>query len=301
MKHLLLNIDEEDGDKGAGGDGKDDKETIDSAVDSAVDKAEKELNKDDEDEEDSEDKEKDEDEDDEESEEDEEDLTEDQQKQAKNVFKLLSNPETAVDALRTLAAQAGLKLEKVETKEEKKEVKKAIKDIVKEKLGTNYPHLADILGDTLQDLLTEAIKDGNKAIRDKMAAEAHEKLKSEITTAQTKVVNEFVDVPARVLQEFVRMQEQGELLPGPKQSPEKFFRAGIKEAADNLKVALVKKQVSKEEVKEKKPKSPLDELASKGRSSSSSVKDGIKTTQVKNFNDAIKLGVEAVAKKMNKG
>lgn len=298
MKHLLLTIDEEDGDKGAGGDGKEEKE---ESIDSAVDKAEKALNKDDkedeEDEEDSEDKE----EGSEEEEPEEEDLTEDQQKQAKNVFKLLSNPETAVEALRTLAAQAGLKLEKAESKEEKKEVKRAIKDIVKEKLGANYPHLADILGDTLQDLLTEAIKEGNKDIREKLDKDAHEKLKETISSAQTKVVSEFVDVPTKVLQEFVRMQEQGELLPGPKQSPEKFFRAGIKEAADNLKIALVKKQVSKEEVREKKSKSPLDELESKGRNSARSEKDGIKTTQVKNFNDAIKLGVEAVAKKMNKG
>lgn len=299
---FILNIDEDKNDDGAGGD--EDKDTLDEAID----KAAKDLNKDDKDDDednDEEDGEKSEDEDksSKDDEEEEDDLTEDEKKQAKSIFKLLSDPNTSVEALRTLAAQAGLKLEKAETKEEKKEAKKAVTEIIKEKLGANYPHLADILGPALQEIINEAVKDGNKDIREKIANDQKEALKKEIVAAQEKVVSEFVDVPVKVLQEFVRMQENGEILPGPKQSPEKFFRAGIKEAAENLKVALVRKASgsNKEENKERKPKSPLDVLGSKGRQSAESGKDGIKSVHVKNFNDAIKLGVEAVNKSLKKG
>lgn len=291
-KHLLLFADDGSDEDAGGG------EEEQKSIGSAVDKAEKSLDKE---EEDNEDKEE---EDSEQSEEEEEDdLTEDQTIQAKNVFKLLSNPETAVEALKTLAAQAGLKLEKVETKNEETIAKKAITEIIKEKLGSNYPHLADVLGPALQEILSDAIKEGNKDIREDLAKEKRETLVKSINSAQDKVISEYVDVPVSVLKEFVRMQEQGELLPGPKQSPEKFFRAGIREAAENLKIALVKKSSGRknEEIRERKLKSPLDDLASKGRHSTGSVKDGIKSTQVKNFNDAIKLGVEAVAKSMNKG
>jgi hypothetical protein len=295
-----LTIDEKEGDEKPGG-GDEAKPTLDEAID----KATKDLDKDDEDSKKDDDKEDDkkedtDDKDEDEDEDEEDDLDEDQKIQAKNVFKLLNNPNTSIETLRALAAQAGLKLEQIETKKEETAAKKTIKDIVKDKIGAKYSFLAEDLGDLLEDLFKTQITESTKDIRTKIAEGELNILKERIVAAQEKVVSEYVDVPVAVLKEFVRMQENGEIVPGPKQPPEKFIRLGIREAAENLKISLVKKSTGSSESTSKKKSSPLDELTSKSRSSSSSMKDGIKSTQVKNINDAIRLAEESIAKEMKK-
>jgi hypothetical protein len=295
----LLFVDD-DADKGAGGDDKKDKED-DLSVDDAVDKAVKDLDKDDSSDEDKEESEDKEDSEDEDEKDEEDDLDEEQQKTAKNIFKLLNNPKTSIEALRTLAAQAGLKLSEIENKKDETAAKKTIKDIVKDKIGSKYSFLAEDLGDLLEDLFNTQVTEKTKDIRTKLDAADHQALVDKITAAQDKIIGEYVEVPNQVLKEFVRMQEAGEIMPGKNQPPDKFIRAGIREAAENLKISLVKKSSSRSESTNTKKRSPLDELSSKSRNSAESSKDGVKSTQVKNINDAISQAVEQVSKQMKKG
>lgn len=81
-----------------------------------------------------------------------EEISEDEIKEAKNLYKLLKDPATQKDVLRVLASQAGL-LEKVETKQDVKDAKKSVKDILKAKLGDKFDFLTPMLSEALEEIL----------------------------------------------------------------------------------------------------------------------------------------------------
>src|SRR5206468_10309149 len=90
-------------------------------------------------------------------------LDETELEHAKNLFKLLKNPETGRQALEALAKAAGLKIDS--SVQEKKEIRKSIKEVLIEKLP-NYKFLADDLGSALEEILNSEITNRTKDIRD---------------------------------------------------------------------------------------------------------------------------------------
>lgn len=232
----------------------------------------------------------------EEEEKEEEELSKEQLAQAKNLFKLLNNPETSKRAAETLAKAAGLELKEIETKKEAKEAIETIEEMVKKELG-GYDFLATSITKILEKVLPKVIEERTKDVREAQETLATEKLKEQVAAAQEKVLEGFQEVPTKVLMEVLRIQEEGELVPGAKSDKAKFFKACLLQAAENLNYNLVKKgaKASTTETKEK-TKNPLNNLHNQG-----SVKEGAKVTQVTSFKDAIALAQEQVDAEFAKG
>lgn len=294
LNRFLLFVDDGAGD-GAGGEGDakgDAKASLHSSIDDAADEIEKEIGKgkgdgkDEKDEASADDDDKDDDAD--EDDEKEKELSAEELIHAKNLFKLLNSKETGVNTLKSLAASAGLKIEEITTKKEETAAVKTIKDRIREGLGDDYKFLGDKLGTILESVLSDAVKEQTKDIRDKQTLNEQNVLKEQVKTAQESVLGEYKSVPTKVLQEILRIQVEGEMLPGTKSKPETFFKACLIMAADNLKYDLVKKGSA--DTSTRKGKSPLDELAE----SRGSTKAGTPVVQVKNMQDAIDKAVEAV-------
>jgi len=330
MRLHLLFVDDDGGDKGGGGGkGASEEVSLEDAINAAAEEVEKIITVKDGDEEDDEpaekevkkeakkevkkdvkadkkdkkddssdkDEESDEDEDDEDEEEDEdEELTPEQAKQAKNLHRLLTNPETAEATLRALAAQAGIKIEGATSEKKADKAVKSISEMVKEKLGSDYKFLGDKLANIFEELLPNIIKEQTKDVRDKLAATEERALLAEVENAQTSVKAQYVRVPDKLLREVLRIQTEGEMAPGAKSTPEKFFKSCLITAAENLNYKLIKKEAKPDVTTEgkKKEKSPLDNL----EESRGSHKEGVKSTQVKKLDDAISAAVETVTASM---
>lgn len=224
----------------------------------------------------------------EEKEEEEEELSKEQLAQAKTLFKQLNNPETSRRAAEVLAKAAGLELKEIETKKEQKEAIKTIKDMVKEELG-GYDFLADAMSNILEKVLPKVIEEKTKDIKEAQETLATEKIKEEVSKAQDKVLSEFQEVPTKVLMEVLRIQEEGELVPGAKTDKAKFFKACLIQAAENLNYNLVKKTGAPKTETKERVKNPLNNLHNLGNN-----KEGSKVTQVTSFKDAITLAQEQV-------
>lgn len=251
----------------------------------------KEESSDDKDEEDTEDDE------DDEKEDEEKELTDEEKVHAKTLFRLLTNPKSAPNALRTLVEQSGMKIQEAETKKEETKIIKSIKEMVKEELGEEYKFLGDKLGTVLEKLIVSQVKEQTKDIRERQNAEADQRTMETVKAAQEKVKSEYVQVSDKVLREVLRIQEEGEAVVGPKTSAEKFFKTCVIMAAENLGITLVKKAPGTKVETKERSKSPLDKLSE----SRGSHKEGVKSVQVKSMDDAIAAAVESVSKSSKTG
>ena len=271
------------------------KKTLSETIEDAAKKVEEKLEKKDEKVEKKEVKEDDEKE--EEDEEDEDELSEEEQLHAKNLFKLLKNPTTQRQALETLVKAAGISDKS--DKEEVKTVKKTIKEVLAEKLP-NYKFLAGELGDALESILSDAIDEKTKDIKATLTKEAEDRQKAEVQTAQEKVFAEYAEVPDKVLVEMERITRTQELMPGKDMTPEKYLRALVRIAADNVSIDLIKKDAKttkKENTMNRNRTDAMSRLASARVTS----EEGKKVTQVKSLDDAINEAARLVEEKMGVG
>ncbi len=226
----------------------------------------------------------------------EEELDGENLKQAKLIFKLLNNPNTALQALDTLARTAGYSLKELKeaTKEEKKEISKSIKETVKEQLGTKIPFLSEELGTVLEEVISKAVKEQTKDIRETVEREANSRREAEMHTAFEKVVESYENVDEKIMKEIVRIQTDKEIIPGT-MKPEKYFKTCVLLAADNLGVQLTKKTSeagSKTKAPIKKEIDPISQLG--GKKGLAHDKSGVRSATITTMKDAI----EEAAKKL---
>lgn len=97
-------------------------------------------------------------------------------KQAKELFKLLKDPQTATNTIRVLAQRTGLL--DATTVKEVKENKKELKDIVKEKLGPEFAFLADKLSGVFESVLEEERATQNASVSRIEAANTEREVQS---------------------------------------------------------------------------------------------------------------------------
>lgn len=277
---------------------KDEKEES-KTIEDSVDKAAKDLEskkKDTEEEKDDE-KETDDTKDDEKEDDDDEDEDEEFDKtsltEAKNLYRHLKNPKTAVETLKILVRSAGLDIKEA-TREEKKEVEKTIKAVVKQKLGTKYPTLSEDLGDMLEEILDFAVKEKIKPLEQVQQAERDQRLKEKIDNAERAVKAEFTDIPDKVLKEADRLLESKEFVPPKDANPEKVFRALFQLAAANTDIVLQKTTAKHVNTK----KQDDDDVFAQLHSKRAGAKDGVRDVQVKSLDDAVKLAEQQVEAKM---
>jgi len=230
-----------------------------------------------------------------EEEKEEEELNAEALDQAKQLYKLLNDPKTALQALDILAKTAGFKLAEIKEvpKEEKKEIIKSIKDIVKERLGTKIPFLSDDLGATLEEVIKEGIERGTKELKETVAQEKQERLQKELLTTFETVVASYDGVTEAVLKEVTAIQQRKEVIPG-EMVPDKYFKVCLALAAENLGVSITKKGTPQQKSSEKKPAKQVDPLQQLAAKKNLTHKEGLKTTQVKTMKDAIDLAAEQI-------
>jgi hypothetical protein len=236
-----------------------------------------------------------EDEEEKEEEEDKDKLTPEQLAHATNIFKALQNPESAKATVEALAKLSGVELKEVETKKEEKEVVKTVKDYVKEELE-KYPFLADAIGNILEKAIPNIVKEQQKELAEKIERQEERELQARAAEAQDKVLSEFNEVKVELLQEVLRIQEEGELRPGAKSTNEGYFRACLRMASDNLKIPLEPKS-SKTETREKAKPNPLNNLHKSGNRSE---KEGVEVAKPLTIKNAIELAIEQVEAKSKK-
>lgn len=122
----------------------------------------------------------------EEKEEVEDDLSQEEQVNARQLFKALKNPETANSVISILAQKAGLLIKSGETK---KEAVQTVTDVLKESLGEQYSFLADGIGKGIEKLL----KNQEEKFKSQLTALQQEKLKDNFETAWDSLKGEIDD------------------------------------------------------------------------------------------------------------
>ena len=75
--------------------------------------------------------------------------------EAKNLYKLLKDPETRRLVLKTLGEREGLFDKPIETKKEEAAVRRGIREILSDKLGKEYEFMIPKLGDALEAILDQ--------------------------------------------------------------------------------------------------------------------------------------------------
>ena len=81
------------------------------------------------------------------------DISDDEIKEAKNLYKLLKDPSTNKDVLRVLAGKAGLLA--AETPKEAAKATRKVADILKSKLGDKFDFLTPMLAEALEEILQD--------------------------------------------------------------------------------------------------------------------------------------------------
>lgn len=231
----------------------------------------------------------------EESEQSEDDLTDADKKEGENLIRLLRNPQTAKATVEFLMKSSGITVTAETTKKEESAAVKTIKAQIVEGLGEKYAFFADKLGETIQGVLEKAIEDKTKDIREKQQKDEEERITDKIAAAQRHVVEKYIDVPKKVLQEVMRIQTEGEVRPGPKANHESFFEVCLEMAAKNLDHKLTRKSSTSTTTTRKT--NPANNLGDRGgeRNEAKPV-----AQQSKSFKDAVNQAVQQVQAKLAK-
>lgn len=145
---------------------------------------------------------------DDEKEDDEEELTPEQRKQAKNLFKLLQDPNSARITIQALASQAGL----IETKKEAAEVKKDILSVLKEEMGEEYGNLPDKLARSLEKIVEAAVAEKIAPSQAKLAEIEGKTFENEVDSAMRRLNKETDGAASKLESDILQLMDQ--YLPG---------------------------------------------------------------------------------------
>lgn len=103
-------------------------------------------------------------------------LTDDQIKEAQNLYKSLQDPVTAKLVIAGLAERLGLN--KAETKTEVKESKKSIQEILKTALGPEFEFLSDKIGKGIEEVLNQEKAERNELAQQEKSAQVAQEVKT---------------------------------------------------------------------------------------------------------------------------
>jgi len=148
-----------------------------------------------------------EDTDEEESPEAESDLTDDEVKEARDLYKALKNPETSKAVIAALAERTGLN--KSETPKEVKAAKKGIQKIIEDALGDDFKFLADKLGPAITEVLNEEKEERNAQFQ---RIEA-QKIEQEVVSVFEQLAKRTNGDSKKLESRMMKIAE--EILPGP--------------------------------------------------------------------------------------
>lgn len=129
-------------------------------------------------------------------------LSDAEQKEAKNLYKLLKDKSQQKNVIRVLAQQAGLL--DAETKAEVKEAKKDLKALVKEKLGPEYAFLSDKLGDMMEAVLQEE----RKTVTEHLTKVQSNEVERETSTALERLSRETKGESAKFEDRMIQLMDR---------------------------------------------------------------------------------------------
>lgn len=165
------------------------------------------------------------------------DLTEDEIKEARNLYKALKDPESAKAVIAALAEKTGLS--KVDSKTEVKESKKGIIDILKNALGSEFEFLAVRLGPAIEEVLNEERKERQASFQ-----------KIEAQRVESEVISVFKDLEKRTNGESKKLETKmiklsEEILPGPNTTVKQYVNQLYTLASSGKQVSNEKKVIDK--------------------------------------------------------
>lgn len=165
------------------------------------------------------------------------DLTEDEIKEARNLYKALKDPESAKAVITALAEKTGLS--KVDSKAEVKEAKKSILDIFKNAMGPEFEFISIRLGAAVEEVLN---------IERKERQESFQKIEEQ--RVQSEVVSVFKELEKRTNGESKKLETKmmriaEEILPGPNTTVKQYVNQLYTLATSGKPVSNEKKVIDK--------------------------------------------------------
>lgn len=228
-----------------------------------------------------------------------EELNEEQLKQAVTLFKALSNPDPKVQraSLDLLVKMAGLELKEIETKKEATEAKETLVDLLKAGLG-EYDFLAERIAPALEKSLKKLVDENTKDIREEVRLSREEKVKNAVDTGIEAAFGRYENAKDLAKDVNTLMDENPK---SDKISWEKYFNNLIVIAAGEKGLVLKAKGSAKteEKDKEKESRNRNDAHSRLASERTSEVKEGVKSSQRKGLDHAVRDAIEQSLKKMN--
>lgn len=165
-------------------------------------------------------------------------LTEEEQKQAKDLFIALKDPSKGRVILQAMADEAGIT--KTSTTVEKKEAQKTIESILEAALGEHFPTLSKILGPALKEAVELAAENKVADLRATVAQNQQEKVLERVNSARDTALSMYENSEdPKLLTEVLSLMNQYH--PAKGSDPVKYFKSMLVMAADNLDIKLIKK------------------------------------------------------------
>ena len=173
-----------------------------------------------------------------------EELSDPELTEAKNLYKLLKNKESAAPIIAALAQQIGLlKPENLpETRKETREAVKTVKDMVIEGLGDEYKFMSSKLGDVIEKVLETKIQEARQEQIQYAERQEQKELLSEVEKVRSKLNNETKGDFDRLEPRILELMNQFE--PSATQDVESYIRGIYTIATAGRSRAIAQKNLS---------------------------------------------------------
>jgi hypothetical protein len=136
---------------------------------------------------------------------------------AKDLYRAIKDPKSAVTVIKMMAESAGL-LNPTQT--EVKEVAKTIQELIAEGLGSDYAFLAEKLGTTIETVVKAQVAEQTKDLRENAAKSARNAEETRVDAAIQKVFKAHDDAEA-LGDDILKLMDK--VLPSPDASTEEYF------------------------------------------------------------------------------
>lgn len=217
-----------------------------------------------------------------------------EQKQAREIFKALKDPERAPALIEFIAKQAGY--DKVETKREAQEAKDSILETLKESLGPEFEFLTSRLSPAITKILDEKLAEHTRDIRQSIYQEKEEKIRVETTAGFTELAQSYFGKDVMPNNLMSKMGELMEIYPPSHNVTVKDYLKDIMFSAAariNLDLKTIRNQKNNSSIVERNRTDAVSRLASERGVTNSQVV-GASHNQKMSLTDSIKKAMEEV-------
>jgi len=192
---------------------------------------------------------------------DEGDLEEEDLIKAKDLYKVLQDPNAAPHVIRAMATAAGIKLGDVETKQDVKVATKSISELIKEEMGDEYKFLGDKLGKVIEKVLTTYVTAETDKVKNEIATDRAEKQRESLGIILDEVFSNYTNIDDKFQKKVYELVK--EIPPKAGSDPKQYFTRMVNLASNELGITLTKDGQDKEVRRERNRNDAQNRLRSK--------------------------------------